>query len=113
MLPATLRTCHAIALPSLVEGFPISVLEGMACGLPAVVSENIGGDVVEDGVDGWVVPIRDPDAIAEVLRALRSDATRWKWMSRAARAKAETFTQERNHAEMREGVARVLAVRRA
>jgi glycosyltransferase involved in cell wall biosynthesis len=113
LLPDVLRTCHAIALPSLVEGFPVSVLEGMACGLPAVISENIGDDVVEEGVDGFIVPIRDPDAIAERLRKLHADTEVRRSMARAARAKAETFTRERNHAEMRAGVEALLTSRSA
>jgi alpha-maltose-1-phosphate synthase len=113
LLPDVLRTCHAIALPSLVEGFPVSVLEAMACGLPAIISENIGDDIVEEGVDGFVVPIRDPDAIAERLRRLHADTTLRRSMARAARAKAETFTRERNHAEMRAGVEALLTSRDA
>ena len=111
MLPELLRTCHVIALPSLVEGFPVSILEGMACGLPAIISENLGYDIVEDGRDGWVVPIRDPDAIAERLRILHSDTAKRREMGRSARAKAETFTKERNHEALRAGVRELLAAR--
>jgi glycosyltransferase involved in cell wall biosynthesis len=112
MLPDVLRTCHVIALPSLVEGFPVSVLEGMACGLPAIISENIGRDIVEDGQEGFVVPVRDPDAIAERLTELHTDTARRRSMARAARAKAETFTKERNHDALRRGVRELLAERR-
>lgn len=107
-LPEVLRTCHVIALPSIVEGFPISVLEGMACGLPAIISENIGRDIVEDGVDGFVVPTRDPDAIAERLRMLHADQVRRRELGRAARAKAETFTLERYRESLCGGVDRML-----
>jgi glycosyltransferase involved in cell wall biosynthesis len=113
MLPEVLRSCHVMALPSLVEGFPVSVLEAMACGLPAIISENIGGDIVEDGREGFVVPIRDPDAIAERLRLLHADRGRRHEMARAARAKAETFTAERNHEALRGGVRDLLAGRSA
>ncbi|MFL5829858.1 MAG: glycosyltransferase [Solirubrobacteraceae bacterium] len=112
MLPDVLRGCHVIALPSLVEGFPVSILEGMACGLPAIISENIGRDIVEDGKEGFVVPIRDPDAIAERLAELHADTARRREMARAARAKAETFTKERNQEALRQGVRDMLAERR-
>lgn len=112
MLPDLLRSCHVIALPSLVEGFPVSVLEGMACGLPAIISENIGRDIVEDGHDGFVVPIRDPAAIADRLRLLHDDTARRRQMSERARAKAETFTKARNHEALRTGVREMLAERR-
>jgi starch synthase len=111
MLPATLQSCDAIALPSLVEGFPISVLEGMACGLPAIISENLGHDIVQDGVDGFIVPIRDPDAIADRLRILHADRRRRLAMAAAARAKAETFDRERYRASLLGGVSDLLADR--
>jgi glycosyltransferase involved in cell wall biosynthesis len=108
LLPEVLRKCHVIALPSIVEGFPIAVLEGMASGLPAVISENIGADFVEDGVDGFVVPTRDPEAIADRLRTLHADSARRHEMARAARSKAETFTLERYRQSLCGGVARML-----
>ncbi len=111
MLPETLRTCHVIALPSLVEGFPISVLEGMACGLPPIISENLGRDFIEDGVDGFVVPIRDPDAIAERLRTLHADTAGRRRMALAARAKAEQFTRARYRRNLTDGVAQLLQER--
>jgi glycosyltransferase involved in cell wall biosynthesis len=108
-LPEILRTAHAIALPSILEGFGATALEGMACGLPAIVSENsLGHDVVEDGVDGWVLPIRDPDAIAECLRKLYDDRNLQRTMGRAARAKAEQYPWERYGEAVRAGIAPLL-----
>jgi glycosyltransferase involved in cell wall biosynthesis len=108
-LPETLRTCHAIVLPSLVEGFPISVLEGMACGLPAIVSENIGHDFVNDGANGFVVPIRDPAAIAARLADLHADSTGRREMSLAARATAEQFTRENYENALWSGIEELLS----
>ena len=57
-------------LPSLVEGFALTAIEAMACGVPTVVtSHTFGTDVITDGVDGYVVPPRHSPAIAEVLAA--------------------------------------------
>ena len=109
LLPQVLRTCHVIALPSIVEGFPIAVLEGMASGLPALVSDNIGGDFVDDCVDGFVVPTRDSEAIADRLRILHADGARRRQMARAARSKARTFTLERYRESLCGGVERMLA----
>ena len=104
-LPEVLRTCHVIALPSLIEGFGLTALEGMACGLPAIVSTNtFADDVVTDGHDGWVVPIRDPDAIAERLRLLRDDPDRALRMSAAARATAERYPWSRYREALRAGI---------
>jgi glycosyltransferase involved in cell wall biosynthesis len=91
-LPAILRTCHVSALPSLIEGFGATTVEAMACGLPAIVSEHsLGHDVIEDGVDGWVLPIRDADGIAACLRKLYDDRELQARMAKAARSKAEQY----------------------
>ena len=54
-----------------------------------ITTPNTGGpDVVEDGIDGFIVPIRDPEAIAHRLTLLREDPARLAAMSFAARQKA-------------------------
>ncbi len=94
-----------IVLPSLIEGFPSTPLEGMACGLPAIVSDHtFGHDVIEDGVDGWVIPIRDADAIADKLRLLYEDQDLKRTMGAAARRKAEQFTWKRYGDAIRAGI---------
>jgi glycosyltransferase involved in cell wall biosynthesis len=108
-LPAVLRTCHVSALPSLIEGFGATTVEAMACGLPAIVSENsLAHDVIDDGVDGWVLPIRDSDAIAACLRRLYDDRQLQREMGRAARLKAEQYPWGRYGEAVREGLAGVL-----
>ena len=100
------RSADVIVLPSLIEGFPATPIEGMACGLPAIVSEHtFGHDVIEDGVDGWVTPIRDSDSIARHLRALYEDRELLSRMKVAARRKAEQFTWDRYGAALRDGIA--------
>ena len=56
------------------EGIPVVCMEGMAGGV-VVVASNISGipEVVEDGVNGLLVPPRDPDAIAEAVQRLYRD----------------------------------------
>jgi glycosyltransferase involved in cell wall biosynthesis len=52
-----------------------------------ICTTNSGGDdLVREGVNGFVVPIRDPDALAERLAALRDDPDRLAAMKRAAAA---------------------------
>jgi glycosyltransferase involved in cell wall biosynthesis len=83
-------------LPSLCEGFPHTAIMAMACGLPCIVSENtFGRDVITDGVDGFVVPIRDTDAIAERLLMLSRNPDLRRGMGEAARQRAQEFTWER------------------
>ena len=99
------RSADVIVLPSLIEGFPSTPLEAMACGVPAIVSEHtFGHDVIEDGVDGWVTPIRDADSIASHLRTLYEDRDLLRRMGLAARRKAEQFSWTRYGEALRTGI---------
>ena len=112
MLPELLRTAHVTALPSIIEGFGATSLEGMACGLPAIVSENsFAHDVIDHGVDGWVLPIRDPDAIAQCLRRLYDDRNLQRSMGRAARRKAQQYPWDRYGQAVLDGLAPLLEPR--
>ncbi len=103
------RSADVIVLPSLTEGFPLTPLEGMACGLPAIVSEHTSAhDLIDDGVEGWVTPIRDADAIAAHLRTLYEDRDLRRRMGQAARRKAEQFTWSRYAGAVRAGIAPLL-----
>jgi glycosyltransferase involved in cell wall biosynthesis len=91
-LPHIYRNADVFVLPTLVEGMPLVVLEAMACGLPVIVTPNGPSDVVRHGVDGFVVPIRDVDGIAERLEQLRRDPELRAQMGRNARRRALEFT---------------------
>jgi glycosyltransferase involved in cell wall biosynthesis len=94
-LPAYYAQMDVFVLPSLVEGFPLTALEAMASGLPVVVSENtFGSDVIQDGYNGYVVPIRDVGAIVDRLRLLAGDEALRATMGANARATAELFSWE-------------------
>jgi colanic acid/amylovoran biosynthesis glycosyltransferase len=82
-----LRASHALLLSSLSEGISNAVLEAMASGLP-VVTTDAGGmrEVVHNGVEGFVVPKRSPEAIAEAIGRLYSDAELRSRMGIAGRA---------------------------
>ncbi|MEK9772136.1 MAG: glycosyltransferase family 4 protein [Opitutae bacterium] len=61
----------ALVLPSIVEGRALVQQEALACGLPIIVTPNAGGeDLIEDGVTGYLVPIRSPRDIAEKIMTL-------------------------------------------
>jgi alpha-maltose-1-phosphate synthase len=80
---------HVMVFPSLCEGFGLVILEAMAQGLPVITTANTGGpDVIEDGIDGFIVPIRDPEAIAARLVRLHQDDDLRLEMAKAARRKA-------------------------
>lgn len=78
-----------LVLPSLGEGFGLVVTEALACGLPVIVTPNVGAsDLVCDGREGFVVPVGSADLIAERLQALHRDREMLTAMSRNAQATA-------------------------
>lgn len=93
------RQSDVFLFPTLVEGMGLVVLEAMASGLPVVTTPNGPGDLVRDGVDGFVVPPRDVDAIVESLEKLRTDPELRRWMGRNAAERAREFTWARYRRE--------------
>jgi glycosyltransferase involved in cell wall biosynthesis len=76
-------------LPTLEDGCSLVCTEAMACGLPVITTVNNGAaDIVTHGKDGFVVPIRSPDAIAEHIEMLYRDEPLCQEMSDAALATA-------------------------
>ena len=67
-LAERLREADVFVLPSLEEGLARTACEAMACGLQVVLTPNTGAnDFVQAGVNGEVVPIREPVATAEAI----------------------------------------------
>ena len=91
-----MRRAWVLAVPSVTaadgdsEGLPMVLVEGAACGLPAVATRHSGiPEAVIDGQTGWLVPERDVAALADRLAALLADPELRHRMGRAARALAE------------------------
>lgn len=86
------RQAHVFVFPTLVEGMPLVVLEAMACGLPVIVTANGPGGIVRDGVDGFIVPQRDPKAVQEKLEVLYRDPELRRAMGRQAAQRALQYS---------------------
>ncbi|MFG3018651.1 DUF3492 domain-containing protein [Streptomyces sp. NPDC048254] len=85
-----------VVLSSVVEGFPVGLVEAMLCAR-ATVSTDVGAVVEVIGGTGLVVPPRNPRALAEACVALLRDPERRERLGAAARARAlELFTVEQN-----------------
>jgi glycosyltransferase involved in cell wall biosynthesis len=85
-----------LVLPSRHEAFPLVILEAMAVGKP-VVATDCGGpaEILEEGVSGYLVPARSPDALAQRILELIRDPLRMKAMGDAGlRRFAENFGPE-------------------
>lgn len=86
--------CDAWLCGSNVEGFHLPPLEAMACRCP-VVSTRVGGpmDIIEDGVNGYLVDVKDDRALADrLVRVLTLDPPVWRRMSQAAHRTATDYS---------------------
>lgn len=95
-LAELLHVFDTFVLPSVWEGLPMVILEALAAGCPVVASDVGGvGTAIEDGVNGALVPPRDPDAIAAaVTRLLASPALRARFGEAGKRVFRERFSAD-------------------
>ena len=100
------RESHVFVFPTLVEGMPLVVLEAMACGLPVIVTANGPAGIVRDGIDGFIIPERDPEAVQEKLELLYADRERCLAMGRNAARRAQLYSWQ----AYAEGVMRCIAL---
>lgn len=84
-------TADILVLPSLAEGSAGVTYEALGAGLP-VVTTRAAGSVVRDGIDGLIVPERDPEALASAIESIIEDRPRRDRMARAAKERAREFT---------------------
>jgi glycosyltransferase involved in cell wall biosynthesis len=91
-IPDLLAASDLFTLSSDFEGFPISLMEAQALGLPTVATA-VGGipDAVRDGKEGLLVPPRDPDRLASAWVTLARDPGLRTRMSEAARLRSDDY----------------------
>jgi glycosyltransferase involved in cell wall biosynthesis len=77
-------------MPSLMEGLGLSVIEAQACGIP-VVASRVGGlvDLIEDGKNGYLVPVQDPGILADRIADVLKDPQKSRNMAQQARLNVE------------------------
>jgi glycosyltransferase involved in cell wall biosynthesis len=88
------QTADVFVLPSLAEGSAEVTYEALAAGVPVITTKS-AGSVVRDGIEGKIVPERDPDALACAILELVEDRTLHDRMAIAARERALDFTWQR------------------
>ena len=76
---------------SLEEGLAVVQLQAMACGLPVIATTNTGAeDIVREGKDGFIIPIRDVEALKEKLTYLYEHPDIREAMSRSAKERVSS-----------------------
>jgi glycosyltransferase involved in cell wall biosynthesis len=95
-MPGLFATVDVVTLPSYREGLPKSLIEAAACGLPLVATDVPGcREVITDGKDGLLVPVRDAVALAAAIARLFDDKELAARLGAAAREKALAEFDER------------------
>lgn len=93
-----IKNAYAFVLSSDVEGLPNALMEAMALGLSVISTDCAGGGartLIEDGVDGLIVPVNDEEALVAALRKLLDDKAYSQQLGRAAQKKSAYFTTEK------------------
>jgi starch synthase len=99
-----------MVFPTLFEGFGLVVLEAMSVGVPVITTPNSGAtECISDGKDGFLVPIRDVDAIVQRLELLFQGQERLPAMADAARSRAVKHCWERYRQQLTRVALQVLA----
>ena len=75
------------------DPFPRTTLEAMSCGLPVIISDMVGAkDIIEDGKEGFIIPAKNVDAIAEKIQYFYDNPSEIRKMGKNARKKAKEYT---------------------
>ncbi len=86
MLPDVYREADVLVVPSLFEPWGLVVHEGLAYGLPVITTDQVGAadDLIESGVNGYIVAPGSSDALVAAMRAVEEWAPA-QWQAAAAK----------------------------
>jgi alpha-maltose-1-phosphate synthase len=87
-----MSSSHLLVLPSIEDGFGLVLGQAMACGCPVLASTNTGApDLIREGVEGFIVPIRDPNILGTRMQQLADEPQLQQRMSEAAIARVSSL----------------------
>ena len=92
-MPQIYHDADLFIFPTISDGFGAVMLEAMATGLPVIATDNCG-DIVEDGVNGYRIPIRESEAIVAKIDLLRKEPQLLKELSLGAIATSQRYNME-------------------
>jgi glycosyltransferase involved in cell wall biosynthesis len=91
---------HVLVLPSIQDGFGMVMAQAMACGCPIVASSHTGAeDLITDGIEGFIVPMRNVSALAEKLQQLVDDSRLRDTMGEKALQKVQNIGGWRDYGD--------------
>ena len=91
-----LQASDILCLTSEYEGFGIVLIEAMAKGIPVIAFEYVGvHDIINDGVDGFIIPFGDVDGYAEKLKQLMTDKELYKRLATETLISVHKFDKEK------------------
>lgn len=105
---------HLLVLPSIEEGLALVQAQAMACGCPVLCTTNTGGeDLFTDGIEGLIVPIRDPDALRDRMQRVADSPAFQQTLRQAALARVAHLGGWQEYGDRWEVLLRSLLVRNA
>lgn len=109
-LPEVYSAADVLVLPSRLDGFGMVVSESLACGTPVLVSDRVGAkDLVQEGVNGWIVPAEDAGRLAERLSWCAGHLQELRSLREACRKSVEPHGWEAYAERLVAAVRRILA----
>lgn len=109
-LPEVYSAADVLVLPSRLDGFGMVVSESLACGTPVIVSDRVGAkDLVQEGVNGWIVPAEDAGKLADRLSWCADHLPELRGMREACRGSVENHGWEAYAERLVAAVRRIFA----